>query len=101
VARGVELSIDDCVRRQAIQQIMCRNELDFGSLDEQFFFDSEPYFSEELKQIKQLENDGLLEIGDSGFRLTPRGRFLARIVAKVFDKASQKLGTKQRFSKVI
>ena len=101
VARGVELELDDCIRREAIQQIMCRNELDFGAMDEYCYCESRPYFSEEIEQLKSMEKDGLLEIGDRKISLTARGRFLARIIAKVFDKASQKLTKKQRFSKVI
>jgi len=101
VIRGVELALDDCIRREAIQQIMCRNELDLDSLDEQYFITSKSYFNEELHQIRSLEDDGLLEMTDRKIRLTAKGRFLARIVAMVFDTASQQLATKQRFSKVI
>jgi len=101
VARGVLLELDDCIRREAIQQIMCRNELDFTKLTNFCDCDTKSYFSEELEQLKVMETDGLLEISDGKVMLTPRGRFLARIVAKVFDKASQKLEKKQRFSRVI
>jgi len=101
VARGVLLEIDDCIRREAIQQIMCRNELAFDTLTNCFESDAKEYFQEELEQLTGMEEDGLLDMKDDKFTLTPRGRFLARIVAKVFDKASQKLEKKQRFSKVI
>jgi oxygen-independent coproporphyrinogen-3 oxidase len=101
VARGVELELDDCIRREVIQQIMCRNELNFGELDEYCYCDSRPYFDDEIEQLESMEQDGLLKIEDRKISLTARGRFLARIIAKVFDKASQKLTKKQRFSKVI
>jgi oxygen-independent coproporphyrinogen-3 oxidase len=101
IARGVELDMNDCIRRDAIQQIMCQNELDFDLLDKHFYCESESYFNEEVGQLAPLQDDGLLKIMERKISLTAKGRFLARIVAMVFDQASQQLATRQRFSKVI
>ena len=100
ISRGVELDDDDCLRREAIQQIMCCNELDFDDLDAELHCQSEPHFSEEVERLLPLEQDGLIRRAGRKISLTAKGRFLARIVAMVFDKASQHL-TRQRFSRVI
>ena len=100
INRGVELDDDDCLRREAIQQIMCCNELDLDDLDAEFSCQSEPHFIEEMARLKSLEHDGLVHRVGRKISLTAKGRFLARIVAMIFDKASQHL-TQQRFSRVI
>jgi oxygen-independent coproporphyrinogen-3 oxidase len=100
INRGIELDDDDCLRREAIQQIMCCNELDFDDLDAEFYCQSESHFTHEVERLEPMERDGLVHRVGRKISLTAKGRFLARIVAMVFDKASQHL-TEQRFSKVI
>ncbi len=100
INKGLELDDDDCLRREAIQQIMCCNELDFDDLDSEFHCHSQAHFTDEIERLYPLERDGLVRMVGHKISLTAKGRFLARIVAMVFDKASQQL-TRQRFSKVI
>ena len=100
IYRGVELDDDDCMRREAIQQIMCTNELDFDALDAELHCLSEPHFVDEVEQLRPMEQDGLVNVAGRKVSLTPKGRFLARVIAMVFDRATQQLA-RQRFSKII
>lgn len=100
-ARGVELDDDDVVRREAIQQLMCTNELDCGRMDKFYGCHSREYFNSEFKKLTGMQDDGLLEMDESHIHITPKGRFLARNIAMVFDVATAKLRKGQRFSKVI
>jgi len=101
IVRGVELDDDDILRREAIQQLMCRNELDCHRVDESYGCHSREYFDNEFDQLSTMQEDGLIEIDDELVHITPKGRFLARNVAMVFDVATSKLKSRQQFSKVI
>lgn len=101
IARGVELDDDDVLRREAIQQLMCRNELDCGRVDKTLGCHSRDYFTDEFERLMPMQQDGLLEIDNGHINITPKGRFLARNVAMVFDVATSKLKSRQQFSKTI
>jgi oxygen-independent coproporphyrinogen-3 oxidase len=101
IARGLELDWDDCIRRNAIHQLMCRNEMIFDEIDQNFGCDCREYFSNELAQLEPMQADDLLEVGSDQIRVTPKGRLLIRNIAMVFDAATAKLKEKRTFSKVI
>ena len=100
-ARGYVLEQDDALRREVIQALLCQSELDFAAFDARWGIDFQRYFAQELAELKTLEMDGLLEVRPQGLHITPRGRFLARASAMVFDRylrEGRKAGT---YSKVI
>ncbi|TNF98013.1 MAG: oxygen-independent coproporphyrinogen III oxidase [Gammaproteobacteria bacterium] len=101
IAKGLELGWDDCIRREVIHQIMCRNELIFDEVDEGFGCECQKYFVNELQQLKPMQEDGLLNMDDHHIQVTPKGRLLIRNIAMVFDAATAKLEEKRTFSKVI
>jgi oxygen-independent coproporphyrinogen III oxidase len=82
---GVELTIDDRVRREVIQQIMCRRELDFGAIGNRYALDFHSYFARELRQLRTLADDGLVIGSDTGFAVSPRGHLLVQNITTVFD----------------
>lgn len=85
IKKGVNLSIDDRIRADLIQQIMCDGKVDyseFGSVHDIFFHQ---YFKEELPRLNSLAEDKLIELSDHGFNVTPKGRVFLRNIAMIFD----------------
>ena len=101
VLRGVELTADDLLRRGIIQGVMCNFDLDFAEVEAQHGIRFAEYFAPELVALKALAADGIVEVGDRGIVVTPRGRLLVRIVAMQFDRHLREAAETARYSKVI
>ena len=99
VYRGYVLSEDDRIRRHVIMRLMCDMGLDFRRIDTELGIDSEAYFRDELDDLEELEEDGLLERTSEGLLVTETGRLLVRNIAMKFDAY---LETSQaRYSKTV
>jgi oxygen-independent coproporphyrinogen-3 oxidase len=85
VARGIRLGADDLIRRAAIGDLMCHGRLDLRAFGERHGMVFADYFAAELAAMQRLVDDGLVELDPRVLRVTPRGRFLLRNVALVFD----------------
>jgi len=101
VARGMELSADDLLRRAVIQALSCQFKLSKKSIGIAYLIDFERYFADELTELGQLAVDGLVELDDEWITVTPRGRMLIRNVCMVFDKYLQRERETMRYSRVI
>lgn len=149
VMRGFELSEDDLLRRDIIQDLMCRFALDFKDYQDRLpekkiaqekksnhFSDEEvkhmrkmaelgvisdallakfdnqvsissqsqtfvEYFAEEMPELQELAKQGLLVLSDKGLVVTPKGRFLIRNIAMVFDYYLRHKETKATYSKTV
>ncbi len=100
--RGVCLTTEDRLRRGIIESIMCHGEVHFDQFEANFDIDFNDHFALELGNLDQLEKDGLLTMGEAGFRATPEGRLLLRAIAMNFDEYLQaKQSSVPRFSRVI
>ncbi|MGB5606271.1 MAG: oxygen-independent coproporphyrinogen III oxidase [Gammaproteobacteria bacterium] len=99
--RGVELEPDDMLRRAIITQLMCQFFLDIEALEKQWRFTFKDRFRAELHDLRQMQNDGLLTIGNDAIRVLPSGRLLVRNICMVFDRYLRTGRDKARFSKVI
>ncbi len=85
VVRGIALDADDVVRRAAINELMCHGVLDMRAFGERHGIVFVDYFADELTRLRQLEADGLVELGAGVLSVTSRGRLLLRNVAMCFD----------------
>ncbi len=85
IARGVQLSDDDHIRRDVISRLMCHMALDFSAVEQAHGIDFVAYFASELGELADLVADGLVAIDAHGLRVLPAGRLLVRVVAQVFD----------------
>lgn len=79
VFRGHILNQEDLLVRQHILNLMCRLET---SWDESTDF---PELQNALESLKEMEADGLVELGDSSIKITEQGRAFTRNVAMTFD----------------
>jgi len=86
VGRGVELSADDLLRADVIQQLMCRGEVDLRATERRHGIDFAAYFADALERLVPLIEDGLVKSEPAFIRATPRGRLLLRSIAMLFDR---------------
>ncbi len=85
IERGLQISINDKIRRFVIMQIMCNFSLSFKTLHKEFQINFLDYFSESLETLHKLQQISLLELTDTELIVLPRGRLLIRNIAMIFD----------------
>lgn len=100
VERGIALSVDDLLRREVIQRLMCQGELSMPEIESRYALDFSDYFANELAALETLAGDGLITSDAGTIRVTERGRALLRTIAMVFDAYLPRAASTQ-FSKVI
>jgi oxygen-independent coproporphyrinogen III oxidase len=101
VARGIQLTADDLVRRAVIQALACHFELAKESIEIGYLVDFDEYFADELERLEDLQEDGLVVVDDDWIRVTPRGRLLVRAVCMVFDRYLRVAAPKAQYSRVM
>lgn len=101
IMRGMELNDDDLVRRAIIQALMCHFVLAKASFNKAYRIDFDHYFATELKELREYEREGLLEISPQSIKVTPKGRMLIRNICMVFDKYLRTRQEHALYSKVI
>ena len=101
VLRGIELTADDLVRRAVIQALMCHFELSMQSIEIAHLINFRDYFAEELCDLKEMEQAGLLKIDGDWISVQPAGRLLVRGIAMVFDRYLRADRERTRYSRVI
>ncbi len=100
IARGVQLSADDRLRRDIITEIMCQFSLRFDAFEAAYGIRFDAAFASELERLKSLEADGLVKVNRDGIDVLPAGRLLVRNVAMIFDRYLAG-NARQRFSRTI
>lgn len=99
--RGLVMSRDDEIRRDAIHALLCQSALSLDELSDRWGIDAAQYFNEDLQALATLQDDGLVDISEETVRITPKGRFLSRAVAMRFDRYLRQGKPMARYSKVI
>ena len=101
VMRGYRLTRDDILRRNIIQDLMCRFALDFRVYQDTFAIPFAQYFADELADLEQMERLGLVKLKTNGLTVTPKGRFLIRNIAMVFDYHLRHRETTAQYSQTV
>ena len=101
IVRGIELTPDDRLRRAVIQALMCQFELHTAVIESTYLIDFKSYFTEELAELHDLAQAGLVELSNGRITVTPKGRMLIRNVCMVFDKYLRNQQEITRYSRVI
>lgn len=99
--KGLMMTKDDCIRRDVIKALICNFKLDYQMIEQAYQIDFASYFSEDLSLLTPLAKDGLLEIGEKGIQVSPRGRLLIRNICMCFDIYSRQQARRQQFSRII
>jgi coproporphyrinogen dehydrogenase len=99
VMRGFELRHDDVLRRQLIQDLMCRFALELSDYDVDFA----TYFAEELPELDKMASLGLIEWNtvSGSLKVTPKGRFVIRNIAMIFDYYLRHQETRAKYSQTV
>lgn len=85
IARGLTISDDDRLHRDAINMLMCDLHLDVAALCEQHGVeDSRLDFV--FERLSDPLNDGLMTLNDRTIQVTDAGRPLVRVIAAAFDE---------------
>ncbi len=84
IARGVEVSEDDRLRRAVIQRLMCGLEVDLSEEAAQYGFGGD-VFADSLAALAPLQQDGLVSINGSVVTVPEEGRLAVRSVCAAFD----------------
>lgn len=79
VFRGHILNGEDLIIRRHILNIMCQLETEFT--DKNTFAE----LPEALEKLKEMQEDGLIELSDNYVKITEKGRVFTRNVAMAFD----------------
>lgn len=101
LAKSLVMTRDDQIRKAAIHDLLCQSVIAIPTFEAQWGIRFGEYFAPDLAALAELENDGLVTISPEEIRITPRGRFLARIVAMRFDRYLREATTTAKYSRVI
>lgn len=99
--KGFALTLDDCIRRDIIKQLICNFALDPQALVKAYQIDFDAYFSAELQKLRTFEDDGLVVWQQGCLTVTPKGRLFIRHICMCFDAYLRLHATQQAFSKAI
>ena len=99
IMRGFQLSDDDVMRRQIIQDLMCRFALELSD----YRADFAEYFAEEMPDLQRIAELSLIEWQPEtgSLNVTPKGRFLIRNIAMIFDYYLRHKETKAKYSQTV
>ena len=101
IMRGYQLNQDDILRRNIIQDLMCRFALDYRVYEDISGTPFDRYFKDELADLEKLADLGLVSLNDQGLTVTPKGRFLIRNIAMVFDYHLRHKETRAKYSQTV
>ena len=101
VARGLELGADDLVRRAVIQALACHFRLSIESIEDAYLVNFRQYFAAEMRDLRSLQEEGLVDVTEEWISVTPRGRLLVRIICMVFDRYLRAAQARANYSRVI
>ncbi|MDP3421079.1 MAG: oxygen-independent coproporphyrinogen III oxidase [Thiobacillus sp.] len=100
VERGLKLTRDDCIRRDAITRVMCDLELDFAVFGREWDITFADYFADALADLRPLAADGLVEIAPDRVQVTASGRLFLRNIGMCFDRYLKEAASEQpRYSR--
>ncbi len=100
--RGLRVTREDLLRRDAITRIMCDLELDKATFGAQWNIDFDRFFADALPELADMADDGLVTLPPGKITVTEMGRIFLRNIAMPFDAyLKQAADSKPRFSKTL
>jgi oxygen-independent coproporphyrinogen-3 oxidase len=86
IARGIELTAEDLLRRAVIQSLMCQFELAKPALEIAYLVEFDRHFATELAALRELEALGLVDCCADRITVTAQGRPYIRAICMIFDR---------------
>jgi len=90
VVRGFYSDQDDLLRREIIHDLACHFRLDLHRIAKRWGIDFAQHFENELLRLREMEEDGLVELSDDEIVVGETGRLLVRHICMIFDSYQQK-----------
>ncbi|MEL7832899.1 oxygen-independent coproporphyrinogen III oxidase [Fodinibius sp. Rm-B-1B1-1] len=100
VAKILSLNRDDQLRKSIIMEIMCRMDINIRSIEDEWGIQFDNYFSQAIRRLRPLAEDGLIRFSQNSLRITETGRLFLRNIAMCFDRYMTRK-KKQTFSKTV
>ena len=101
VIKGLSLTRDDLARRSIIMALMCQGRVDMREIEQSHLLDFHTYFARELIQLQDFVSQAMVTMNAQAIEVTPKGWYLVRAIAMVFDKYAQADGQRAHFSKIL
>jgi oxygen-independent coproporphyrinogen-3 oxidase len=101
IAKGYQLSDDDILRRDVVMKRMCNFELEFESIEKKYNINFKEYFAWGLNNLKEMEKDELVSVGDKKIEVTQMGKLLIRNIAMNFDGYIERKEDTARYSRTV
>ncbi len=83
--RGLRISFEDRLRRDAITRLMCDLTLDKSRFEQQWGIVFDEHFADALTALADMQTDGLIILMPDTLRVTETGRLFLRNIAMCFD----------------
>jgi oxygen-independent coproporphyrinogen-3 oxidase len=101
VFRGVKLSEEDKIRKYIIMEMMANFSFDIKRFENKFGINFFEKFENELKELQEFEDAGLVEITPEKIKVNKTGSLLIRNIVLPFDEYFKKMANQKVFSKSI
>ena len=100
---GIDLTLDDRIRRFVITELMCNNRVLKTEVAEKFGVDFDSYFAGFEASMEPFLLDGLVELKSDRISVNDSGRMIIRNIAMCFDAYLEKADTdkKPMFSRTV
>ena len=85
VVRGFHSEQEDLLRREIIHDLSCHFRLDLHRLAKRWDIDFAQHFENELLRLRDMEEDGLVELNEGEIVIRETGRLLLRSICMIFD----------------
>ncbi len=101
VFRGIILSEEDKIRKYIIMEMMANFSFDIKRFENRFGIDFKEKFADELQELQEFVDEGLVEIDDNKIRVSKTGTLLIRNIVLPFDEYFKKMKNQKVFSKSV
>lgn len=101
INKGLRLTLDDTIRADIIQNIMCHRELDIKYLEKKYGIIFAAYCAASLKKLARYCEDDLISVDENFLRCLPKGIPFLRLIAMCFDAYIVDDAKRITFSKAI
>ena len=101
VFRGVLLNEEDKIRKYVIMEMMANFSFDIKRFEEKFGINFFEKFKDEIKELQEFVDEGLVEITPEKIKVNKTGSLLIRNIVLPFDEYFKKMANQKVFSKSI
>ncbi|WP_457564734.1 oxygen-independent coproporphyrinogen III oxidase [Caminibacter sp.] len=101
VFRGVILNDEDVIRKYIIMEMMANFSFDIKRFEEKFGIDFREKFKNELSELQEFVDEGVVEITDDKIKVNKTGTLLIRNIVLPFDEYFKRMKNQKVFSKSI